>query len=268
MDHPRQEPGREEAGHWPGSDHRRSHDIQGRNPPAKSAAASAAPMVLVGTADLHLARRIRATLGDGGFDTTLAEDGGTAVRAAAATPPQMILLDWALPPVSGLAVCRRLRRIADIDNIPVVVLTPGGGAEFRIQAMESGADGCIAASHPVPALVDRVRAMLRRTDTVLPSESRFRLGSLELDYVGHRVWRNGQVVAVRPTEFQLLRILMTSPDRVFSRGELVKAVWPDRARVSPRTVDVQMARLRRALNVDTGPDPIRTVRTVGYAISA
>lgn len=242
-------------------------NIDNRHPKATMLAAANGRMVLVGTDDSRLADRVCGALCSGGFSTVNVEDGERAVRIADERPPRMFLLGQALPPESGLAVCRRLRRKADLDNVPIVMLARDDDTTFRIAALESGADGCIMAFQPVAAFADRVRAFIRRADGATPCDVRIRLGDMELDCAARQVWRNGRAIAVRPTEFLLLRTLMSHPDRVFSRSELLNAAWPEATRLGPRTVDVQMARLRRVLGADAESDPIRTVRTVGYAIS-
>ena len=178
--------------------------------------------------------------------------------------PDLVLLDWMLPGVSGLELCRRLRARPETQNLPIIMLTARGEEFDRVRGLATGADDYVVKPFSVPELMARVRAALRRANphTIGPA---LRAGDLELDRETRRVHRSGEEVHLGPTEFRLLEYLMQTPGRVFSREQLLTNVWGEDAYVDERTVDVFVGRLRKALNQGRGPDPIRTVRGFGYA---
>jgi two-component system phosphate regulon response regulator PhoB len=179
--------------------------------------------------------------------------------------PDLILLDWMLPKVSGIEVCRRLRARTETRNIPIIMLTARGEETDRIRGLDTGADDYIVKPFSMSELSARIRAVLRRLRPGL-AEDRVRIGDLVIDRVAHRVKRAGKEIHLGPTEFRLLDYLMQHPGRVFSREQLLDAVWGSDVYVEARTVDVHVGRLRKALNRDSAPDPIRTVRSAGYSL--
>jgi two-component system phosphate regulon response regulator PhoB len=178
--------------------------------------------------------------------------------------PDIVLLDWMLPGLSGIELCRRIRVRPETERLPVIMLTARGEEGDRIRGLSTGADDYIVKPFSVPELLARVRALLRRTKpahiaTLLTA------GDMELDRETHRVRRGGRELHLGPTEFRLLEFLMQSPGRVFSREHLLNAVWGHDVYIDERTVDVHVGRLRKAINRPRSLDPIRTVRGAGYA---
>lgn len=178
--------------------------------------------------------------------------------------PDLLLLDWMLPGLSGIELCRRLRQRRETERLPVIMLTARGEETDRVRGLATGADDYIVKPFSVPELLARVRALLRR---LKPAEvaDLLQQGDVELDRVQHRVRRGGRDLHLGPTEFRLLEFLMRSPGRVFSREQLLNGVWGRDAYIDERTVDVHVGRLRKSLHHDGVPDPIRTIRGSGYA---
>ncbi len=180
--------------------------------------------------------------------------------------PDLLLLDWMLPGLSGIELCRRLRAREDTERLPVIMLTARGEEAERIRGLSTGADDYVVKPFSVPELMARVRAILRRASPEVVS-TMLRSGDIELDRETHRVRRNTKEIHLGPTEFRLLEFLMTSPGRVFTREQLLDGVWGHDVYVDERTVDVHVGRLRKALNRGKAKDPIRTVRGAGYAFN-
>jgi two-component system phosphate regulon response regulator PhoB len=200
-----------------------------------------------------------------GYAVSVASDGEEALVQINEKLPDLIVLDWMLPKVSGIEVCRRLRSRADTRNVPIVMLTARGEETDRIRGLDTGADDYIVKPFSMTELTARIRAVLRRIRPGL-AEDRTHQGDLIIDRVSHRVRRDGREIHLGPTEFRLLDYFMQHPGRVFSREQLLDAVWGSDVYVEARTVDVHVGRLRKALNLDTETDPIRTVRSAGYAL--
>jgi two-component system phosphate regulon response regulator PhoB len=199
------------------------------------------------------------------FRVSTAADGEEALIAVSEDPPDIVILDWMLPLMSGLDVCRQLRRRPETRAIPIIMLTARGEEGDRIRGLNSGADDYITKPFSPRELVARVRAVLRRSRPAL-AEERLAFSDIVMDLAAHRVMRASRHIHLGPTEFRLLRYLLEHPGRVFSREQLLDAVWGSDVYVEPRTVDVHIRRLRRALNAGTDSDPIRTVRSAGYAL--
>jgi two-component system phosphate regulon response regulator PhoB len=178
--------------------------------------------------------------------------------------PDVLLLDWMLPNLSGIEICRQIRRNDQFRNLPIVMLTARGAEEDRIRGLDAGADDYLPKPFSVKELVARVRAVLRRTRPIL-AEQKIVRGAIELDLDSYRVRRNGEDVHLGPTEFRLLQHFMEHAGRVRSRAQLLDAVWGLDADVEERTVDVHIRRLRKAMNEAGDGDIIRTVRSAGYA---
>ena len=179
--------------------------------------------------------------------------------------PDLLVLDWMLPGVSGIELCRRLRMRPETERLPVIMLTARGEESERVRGLSTGADDYVVKPFSTPELMARVKAMLRR---VRPNSisSMLKCGDLELDRETYRVHRRSREIRLGPTEFKLLEFFMSSPGRVFSRAQLLDGVWGHDIYVDERTVDVHVGRLRKALNISNMPDVIRTVRGAGYSM--
>jgi two-component system phosphate regulon response regulator PhoB len=200
-----------------------------------------------------------------GYDVTVAGDGEEALILVDERLPDLVVLDWMLPKVSGIEVCRRLRSRPETRNVPIIILTARGEETDRIRGLDTGADDYVVKPFSMTELTARIRAVLRRIRPGL-AEDRIRHGDIVIDRVAHRVRRATREVHLGPTEFRLLDYLMQHPGRVFSREQLLDAVWGSDVYVEARTVDVHIGRLRKALNQEVEDDPIRTVRSAGYSL--
>ncbi|HEX8447847.1 MAG TPA: phosphate regulon transcriptional regulator PhoB [Sphingomonas sp.] len=201
------------------------------------------------------------------FEVEHTPDGEEALLLARETPPDLVLLDWMLESLSGIEVCRRLRRMPDTANVPIIMLTARGEEEDRVRGLETGADDYVTKPFSPRELVARVQAVLRRVRPALAGE-RLIYSDIEMDTVSHKVRRDGTTVPLGPTEFRLLKHFLEHPGRVFSRERLLDSVWGRESDIEPRTVDVHIRRLRKAINGDNLPDIIRTVRSAGYALDS
>ena len=199
-----------------------------------------------------------------GYEVDAVARGDDADTRLKETAPDLIILDWMLPGLSGIELCRRLRARSATRQLPIIMLTARGEESERIRGLATGADDYIVKPFSVPELVARIRALLRRANPERVA-SKLAAGDLELDRETRRVSRSGREVHLGPTEFRLLEFLMQSPGRVFSREQLLDGVWGRDVYIDERTVDVHVGRLRRALNRGRVSDPIRTVRGTGYS---
>ncbi len=225
------------------------------------------PHVLVVEDEDALAELLQYNLKKEGFRVTVAADGEEAMMLVEERQPDVVILDWMLPKISGIEVCRRLRSRQETRNLPIIMLTARGEEADRIRGLDTGADDYIVKPFLMKELFARVRAILRRIRPGL-AEDKVVVGDIAIDRVGHRVTRGGDEVHLGPTEFRLLDYLMQHPGRVFSREQLLDAVWGSDVYVEARTVDVHIGRLRKALNKVGETDPIRTVRSAGYALNS
>ena len=223
------------------------------------------PYVLVVEDEDALSTLLQYNLDKEGYRVGLAGDGEEALMMVDEQAPDLVLLDWMLPKVSGVEVCRRLRSRPETRNLPIIMLTARGEESDRIRGLDTGADDYIVKPFSMSELNARMRAVLRRIRPGL-AEDQVRCGDLIIDRAAHRVKRNGKEVHLGPTEFKLLDYLMQHPGRVFSREQLLDAVWGSDVYVEARTVDVHIGRLRKALNAEAVEDPIRTVRSAGYSL--
>lgn len=194
-------------------------------------------------------------------------DGEEALLLARESTPDIVLLDWMVESLSGIEVCRRLRRATDTANVPIIMLTARGEEEDRVRGLETGADDYVTKPFSPRELVARVGAVLRRVRPALAGET-LSYADIEMDTVGHRVKRGGETVALGPTEFRLLKHFLEHPGWVFSRERLLDNVWGRDSEIEPRTVDVHIRRLRKAINIGGRSDIIRTVRSAGYALDS
>lgn len=199
-----------------------------------------------------------------GFAVTRTGDGEEALILAEEVKPDLVLLDWMIEGISGIEVCRRLRRRPTTAQLPILMLTARGEEDDRVRGLETGADDYITKPFSPKELVARAGAVLRRVRPALAAEALDYAG-VEMDLAAHKVRRDGHSVALGPTEYRLLRHFLEKPGRVFSRQQLLETVWPHSEEIELRTVDVHIRRLRLALGE---PDLIRTVRSAGYALDA
>ena len=199
------------------------------------------------------------------FEVEATSDGEEALLLAAEAAPDVVLLDWMIETISGIEVCRRLRRATATANVPIIMLTGRGEEADRIRGLDTGADDYVTKPFSPRELVARVRAVLRRVRPALAAE-RLAFADLEMDLVSHKVRRDGRTISLGPTEFRLLKHLLEHPGRVFSREQLLDAVWGRDADVALRSVDVHIRRLRMAINVGGARELVRTVRSAGYSL--
>jgi two-component system phosphate regulon response regulator PhoB len=201
------------------------------------------------------------------FEVQQTADGDEAMLLATENPPDLVLLDWMIEGLSGIEVCRRLRRLSDTANVPIIMLTARGEEADRVRGLETGADDYVTKPFSPRELVARVGAVLRRVRPALAGEQ-LSYADIEMDIVSHKVRRGGETVALGPTEFRLLKHFLEHPGRVFSRERLLDSVWGHDNYIEPRTVDVHIRRLRKAINLHGKSDIIRTVRSAGYALDS
>ena len=223
------------------------------------------PRILVVEDEEALAQLLHYNLDKEGYRVALAYDGEEALIQADEEAPDLVVLDWMLPKLSGIEVCRRLRAGRKTRNVPIIMLTARGEETDRVRGLDTGADDYIVKPVSMSELAARVRAVLRRVRPGL-AEDVIRHGDITLDRVAHRVKRADREVHLGPTEFRLLDHLMQNPRRVFSREQLLDTVWGADIYVEARTVDVHVGRLRKALMAGGEPDPVRTVRSAGYSM--
>ena len=223
------------------------------------------PTVLVAEDEGALMTLLRYNLEREGYRVLEAQDGEEALLVAAEEKPDLVLLDWMLPQLSGIEVCRRLRGRQETRNVPIIMLTARGEESDRIRGLDTGADDYMTKPFAMTELLARLRAVLRRIRPSL-AEDVITVGDIEMDRGAHRVRRAGVEVHLGPTEYKLLDHLIQHPGRVFSREQLLDAVWGSDVYVEARTVDVHVGRLRKALNIEGVSDPIRTVPAAGYSL--
>lgn len=223
------------------------------------------PYILVMEDEDALATLLQYNLEKEGYDVTVAADGEEGLLQVDERLPDLVLLDWMLPKLSGIEVCRRLRGRAETRNLPIIMLTARGEELDRVRGLDTGADDYMTKPFSMTELTARIRAVLRRIRPGL-ADDRINHADIVIDRVAHRVRRAGKEVHLGPTEFRLLDHLMKHPGRVFSREQLLDAVWGSDVYVEARTVDVHVGRLRKALNVEGTVNPIRTVRSAGYSL--
>jgi two-component system phosphate regulon response regulator PhoB len=212
-----------------------------------------------------LATLLQYNLEKEGYRVVVAGDGEEGLVQIDERLPDLVLLDWMLPKVSGIEVCRRIRGRPETRNLPIIMLTARGEETDRVRGLDTGADDYLTKPFSMTELIARIRAVLRRIRPGL-ADDRINHGDIVIDRVAHRVRRAGKEIHLGPTEFRLLDHFMQHPGRVFSREQLLDAVWGSDVYVEARTVDVHVGRLRKALNVEGTANPIRTVRSAGYSL--
>lgn len=223
------------------------------------------PRVLVVEDESALATLLTYNLERAGFAVTVAATGEDALAALAEETPDLVLLDWMLPHVSGIEICRRIRRDRETVDLPVIMITARGEESDRIRGLDTGADDYVTKPFSPAELIARINALLRRARPALVADE-IRAGGIVMDLAGHHVYLGGKQVELGPTEFRLLRHFLENPGRVYSREQILDAVWGRDIHVEDRTVDVHIGRLRKALRAAAGIDPIRTVRGAGYSL--
>ena len=223
------------------------------------------PLVLVVEDEAALVTMLRYNLEKQGFRVEEATDGQEALTRIAEAQPDLVLLDWMVPLVSGIEVCRQIRRRPATRELPVIMLTARTEDQDAVRALNTGADDYITKPFSIDALLARMRALLRRSGAV-PAKGQLAFHDISMDLGAHRVTRNGRRLHLGPTEFRLLEFFMQHPRRVFSREEMLDAVWGPDIHVEQRTVDVHIRRLRKSINGEGELDVVRTVRTAGYAL--
>ena len=219
-------------------------------------------MIVEDEADLEL--MMRYNLEAEGFTVLSSASGDEAADQMREKIPDLILLDWMLPGLSGIELCRRWRAREETARVPIIMITARGEEEERVRGLATGADDYVVKPFSIPELLARINALLRRSNPQLVTTV-LKAGDLELDHTSHRVRRSGREVHLGPTEYRLLEYLMRHPGRVYSREQLLDGVWGNDVYVDERTVDVHVGRLRKAINRGKSADPIRTVRGAGYS---
>ncbi|MET1111782.1 MAG: phosphate regulon transcriptional regulator PhoB [Allosphingosinicella sp.] len=217
--------------------------------------------------DPALVELVRFHLAREGYQVRQTGDGDEALLLAREAPPDLVLLDWMIEGTSGIEVCRRLRRLPDTGQVPIIMMTARGEEADRIRGLETGADEYVTKPFSPRALLARIAAVLRRARPALAGAV-LTYADLEVDVAAHRVRRGGRPIHLTPSEFRLLQHFIESPRRIFTREGLLDSVWGAHSDVDLRTVDVQIRRIRKALNEGGRPDLIRTVRSAGYALDS
>jgi len=201
-----------------------------------------------------------------GYETISTDDGEKALKMLKENKPDLVILDWMLPSVSGLEICRNIRRYEIIKNIPIIMLTAKITENDKILGLDSGADDYITKPFSTAELGSRVKALLRRIEK--NNSKKLKYADIEMDLDAHNIIRNGRKIKLGPKEFKLLKNFLEQPHRVFSRDQLLDKIWGENIYVEPRTVDVHIRRLRKAINANNEINIIRTVRDAGYSLEA
>jgi two-component system phosphate regulon response regulator PhoB len=217
--------------------------------------------------DSALVELVRFHLSREGYQVRQTADGDEALLLAQESPPDLVLLDWMIEGISGIEVCRRLRRLPETRQVPIIMMTARGEESDRIRGLETGADDYVTKPFSPRELLARIAAVLRRARPALAGAT-LTYADLEVDAATHRVRRGGRPIHLTPSEFRLLQHFIESPRRIFTREGLLDSVWGANSDVELRTVDVQIRRIRKALNEGGRPDLIRTVRSAGYALDS
>jgi phosphate regulon transcriptional regulatory protein PhoB len=222
------------------------------------------PSVLLAEDDPAIRMLLNHHLAGEGYRVVEAHDGDAAWAQLSENLPDLAVLDWMMPGISGLEICRRVRTTAQMKSLPIILLTARGEESDRIRGLNTGADDYIVKPFSISEVKARIHAVMRRIRPAL-ANNELVIGDITISKESRRVTRNGEEIHLGPREFSLLMRLMDAPGRVFSRAQLLDSVWGQDTDVEERTVDVHVGRLRRALNAKSAKDPIRTVRAAGYA---
>lgn len=224
-----------------------------------------APKIMVVEDEEPLGVLLKYNLEAEGYQVEVITRGDEAELRLRENQPDLLVLDWMVPAVSGIELCRRLRMRAETERLPIIMLTARGEESDRVRGLSTGADDYLVKPFSTPELIARVKALLRRARPEVLS-SVLKVADITLDRETHRVHRGTSEIRLGPTEFRLLEFMMQNPGRVFSRGQLLDNVWGETIYIDERTVDVHVGRLRKAVNIGSLPDIIRTIRGAGYAI--
>lgn len=200
-----------------------------------------------------------------GFIVSSAINGNEGLKDLKKFEPNLLLLDWMLPDLSGIEICKSIRKDTSFKNLPVIMLTAKGEEEDKIKGLDSGADDYLTKPFSYNELLARIKAILRRSDPKTVSDT-LEIDDLRLDRLEKRVFRDSIEIQLGPTEFRLLEFFLTNPKRVFTRDQILENVWPNNVNVESRTIDVHIRRLRQSINIDNTKDLIRTVRASGYSL--
>ncbi|MEL6664971.1 MAG: phosphate regulon transcriptional regulator PhoB [Pseudomonadota bacterium] len=223
------------------------------------------PFIVIAEDEQAVSELLRYNLESEGYETAIANDGDEAMLLIDERIPDLMLLDWMLPKVSGIEICRRVRARQETANLPIIMLTARTEEADRIRGLETGADDYVTKPFSTNELMARVKAVLRRIRPAL-MDDQIKIGDIQIDRSTHSVTRGGKDIHLGPTEFRLLEYFAQHPGRVFSREQLLDGVWGSDVYVEARTVDVHIGRLRKALMSEGGNNPIRTVRSAGYSL--
>lgn len=221
-------------------------------------------LILVVEDEDALALLLKYNLEKEGYNVLIENNGGNALDTILKNEPALILLDWMLPEKSGVEICRQIRANPEIKNIPIIMLTAKSQEEDKIKGLNAGADDYVTKPFSVPELIARIKTNLRRTPQT-SGKREYVFQDIRMDLAEKKVFRGENYIHLGPTEFRLLKMLMSAPRKVFSRESLLKSVWGDNIYVESRTIDVHIRRLRKTMN-EFGPDYIRTIRATGYSI--
>ncbi|MBO6539828.1 MAG: phosphate regulon transcriptional regulator PhoB [Rhizobiaceae bacterium] len=224
-----------------------------------------APKIMVVEDEEPLCVLLKYNLEAEGYQVEIVNRGDEAELRLQESTPDLLVLDWMVPAISGIELCRRLRMRPETERMPIIMLTARGEESDRVRGLATGADDYLVKPFSTPEFIARVRALLRRAKPEVLS-SVLKVGDIMLDREAHRVYRKKSEIRLGPTEFRLLEFMMQHPGRVFSRAQLLDNVWGETIYIDERTVDVHVGRLRKAVNTGRMPDVIRTVRGAGYAI--
>ena len=201
-----------------------------------------------------------------GFVVSSSTNGNDGLKELKKFEPNLLLLDWMLPDLSGIDVCKSLRRDKNYKNLPIIMLTAKGEEEDKVKGLESGVDDYITKPFGFNELMARIKALLRRSDPKTVSDNLI-FEDLKLDRTEKRVFRDNNEIHLGPTEFRLLEFFLLNPKRVFSRDQILESVWPNNINVESRTIDVHIRRLRQSINLSGKKELVRTVRSAGYSLS-
>ena len=201
-----------------------------------------------------------------GFVVSSSTNGNDGLKELKKFEPNLLLLDWMLPDLSGIDVCKSLRRDKNYKNLPIIMLTAKGEEEDKVKGLESGVDDYITKPFGFNELMARIKALLRRSDPKTVSDDLI-FEDLKLDRTEKRVFRDNNEIHLGPTEFRLLEFFLLNPKRVFSRDQILESVWPNNINVESRTIDVHIRRLRQSINLSGKKELVRTVRSAGYSLS-
>ena len=200
-----------------------------------------------------------------GFLVSSSLNGNDGLKELKKFQPDLLLLDWMLPDLSGIEICKNIRKDNSFKNLPVIMLTAKGEEEDKIKGLDSGVDDYLTKPFSFNELMARIKAVLRRSNPNTVSDN-LKFDDLMLDRIEKRVFRDGQEIKLGPTEFRLLEFFLTNPKRVYSRDQILESVWPNNVNVESRTIDVHIRRLRKSININNNKELIRTVRSSGYSL--